>query len=325
MRVGRWVVALLASAGTLGGCSNAGQDRILAVQGTGIVNGFLYFDRNGDGSYDAGDTVLTGVAVHLIVSGTVDTVGSAKSDTAGLVRFALVPAGPVTFTVDSTTLPVGGLHVLNISAPSLVIAPGDSFGVRVRASYLQLGVPQARTVAAGTKVFVVGVALNPANVFGDSTVHMADTLAAILVTRVRGLVSVGDSIRWLAVRSTRNGQPTLDNPTLYPLGQAAATPALPVAAAVAAAAQGGAIDAALVQLTRVTVADTATVAGNLHLTVKDNSGTCTVQLDTVAGFRGFGLAADTVGDTLNVTGVLSPNGSGAWIVLPRSTADVVPQ
>ncbi len=264
------------------------------------------------------------MAVHLIAGNTSDTVASAKSDTIGTVHFVGVPAGPITFAVDSTTLPAGGLHVLAISPPTVTVIPGDTLGVQVRVSYLQLSVPQARSVAVGTKAFVVGVALNQADIFGDSTVHIADTLAAILVTRVRALVAVGDSLRWLAVRSSRNGEPTLDNPTLFLLGQGAATPSTAVTSAVAGTAQGGALDATLVQLTDVTVDDTATVSGNLHLTVNDGSGACTVQLDAVAGFLGFGLAGDTIGAALDVTGVLAPTGTGTWFLLPRSVTDVSP-
>ncbi len=316
---------LLEGAGFLFGCSNAGQDRILAVQGTGVINGFVYFDRNGDASYDGGDTVLTGVAVHLIATGTTDTLASAKSDTVGMVHFASVPAGSITFAVDSTTLPTGGVHVLAISAPTVSVAAGDTFNVEVRASYLQVDVPEARSIAVGTEVFVVGVALSPANVFGDSTVNMADTLAAILVTRVREPVGVGDSVRWLATRSSRNGEPTLDNPTPFLLGQGAATPTSAITSAVASTAQGGALDAALVQLTDVTVSDTVTVSGNRQaLTVSDGSGPCTLQLDAVAGFSGVALAGDTIGATLEVTGVLVPTGTGRWFLFPRSVFDVIP-
>jgi hypothetical protein len=320
----RSVGLLLLGAGFLVGCSNAGQDRILAVQGTGVINGFVYFDRNGDASYDGGDTVLTGVAVHLIASGTFDTVASAKSDTAGMVHFGSVPTGSITFAVDSTTLPTGGLHVLAISTPTVSVAAGDTFNVEVRASYLQVDVPEARSIAVGTEVFVVGVALTPANVFGDSTVNMADTLAAILVTRVREGVGVGDSVRWLATRSSRNGEPTLDNPTPFLLGQGAATPTNAITSAVASTAQGETLDAALVSLADVTVSDTATVSGNRQLTVSDGSGPCTLQLDAVAGFSGFALAGDTIGAALDVTGVLVPTGTGRWFLFPRSVSDVIP-
>jgi len=78
-----------------------------------------------------------------------------------------------------------------------------------------------------------------------------------------------------------------------------------------------------VKILGATVQDTATVAGNRRLTVTDGSGPLVVQLDTVAGFRGALLARDTVGATLDAMGVLVPAGTGTWMLVPRTPADVV--
>ena len=307
----------------MAGCSNAGQDRVLGVEATGIIHGLVYFDRNGDGAFGAGDTIVTGVGISLIATGTFDTIARVKSDTAGAFRFATVPVGNVTVAVDSTVLVTQGIHLLKVSAPSVLVTPGDSFSIRVAAGYPQVSVAQARGLAIGAKVFVLGVALNQQPAFGDSTVHIADTAMALIVTRVRALVAVGDSVRWLATRGTRNGQPTLDNPTVLTLATGANTPLHAVTSAVAGSASAGTLDAALANVAHAKVLDTATVSGSRQLTVNDNSGPLTVQLDSVAGFFGPFVTGDTVGATVTVTGVLVSNGAGAWVLLPRFPSDVI--
>ncbi|HKW40739.1 MAG TPA: SdrD B-like domain-containing protein, partial [Gemmatimonadales bacterium] len=231
---GAGVVAIVGTAALLGSCLNAGQDRVLAIQATGIIKGLVYFDRDGNGVPDAADTALSGVTVRLIVSGTQDTVARAVSDTGGLLRFDGVPIGTIVVAVDSTTIPTDSLRITRIDVSTVKVTPGDSFAVRVAVSFPQLDVTNARTYALGKKVFVVGVALNNVSAFGDSTVHLADTTAAILLTGVRPLVAAGDSVRVLGTRRTRSGQPTLANPTIVGLSVGAATPSHQVTTALAA-------------------------------------------------------------------------------------------
>src|SRR2546428_903430 len=157
------------------------------------------------------------------------------------------------------------------------VTPGDSFVIRIAISFPQVTVTQARALPVGKKVFVVGVALNDVVAFGDSTVHLADTAAAILVTGVRTPVFVGDSVRMLGTRRTRSGQPTLDSPAVFTLALGAATPARQVGTALAASADTGRLDAALAKVVGAMVQDTATVAGNRQLTVTDGSGPLVVQ------------------------------------------------
>ena len=305
-------------------CQNAGQDRVLGVQATGIIKGLVYFDRDGNHIPDAADTVLAGIGTRLIVSGAQDTIGRAVSDTAGLVRFGAVPVGTVVLSVDATTIPGDSLQVTRIDVPTIRVTPGDSFVVRIAVSYPEVTVAQARALAIGKKVFVTGIALNNAVTFGDSTVHFADTSGAILATGFRTpFVFTGDSDRVLGTRQTRNSQPTLDHPTVFTLAVGAAPPLHQTSTVLAASANGGPLDAALVRVVATRVLDTATAAGNRRLTVNDGSGPLVIQLDTIAGFRGAALAADTVGARLDATGLLAATGAGTWFLLPRTPSDLI--
>ncbi len=305
-------------------CQNAGHDRVLGVQATGVIKGLVYFDRDGNHIPDAADTVLAGIGLRVIASGAPDTVGRAVSDTAGLVRFGAIPVGTVIVSVDATTILGDSLMVTRIDLLTIRVTPGDSFVVRIAVSYPEVTVAQARALAVGKKVFVTGIALNNAVTFGDSTVHFVDTSGAILAAGLRTpLVFTGDSDRVLGTRQIRNGQPTLDHSTVFTLAVGAAVPLHQTSTALAASANGGPLDAALVKVVATTVRGTATVAGNRRLTVDDGSGALVIQLDTIAGFRGAALAADTVGARLDATGLLVATGAGTWFLLPRAPSDLI--
>jgi len=175
---------------------------------------------------------------------------------------------------------------------------------------------------------VVGVALNPSNSFRDTTLHVQDTSAAIRVTRVRAAaVFPGDSVRLLGTTSRRSSLPTLDNVSVFPLGTTFLPTASQVTTAVAATAQGGALDAQQALVLNATINDTASVAGDFKLTVDDGSGALEVLLDATAdpAFRAPLLPGLYVpGNKFDVVGVLVPTGlAGVWRLKPRSAQDLV--
>src|SRR6185503_17827924 len=160
--------------------------------------------------------------------------------------------------------------------------------------------------------------------FGDSTMHLADTSGAVRLTGVRTLIVLaGDSVRVLATRSSRDGQPVMDRGLVFSISTDAATPVHVIKSNVASAADSGKLDAALVRVLNVLITDTSTVQGNRRLIVNDSSGPLVVRLDSIVGFRGTALLPDTVGARLDVVGLLVPTGSGAWMVKPRGPFDIV--
>jgi hypothetical protein len=92
-----------------------------------------------------------------------------------------------------------------------------------------------------------------------------------------------------------------------------------VSTATAATANAGLLDAGLVQITGAIVSDTATVAPDFRITASDGSGSLTIILDgNLTFFRGN----FRVGRSINVKGVLVPDGSGSWTLKPRDPSDV---
>jgi hypothetical protein len=160
--------------------------------------------------------------------------------------------------------------------------------------------------------------------FRDTTSHLADTSGQLRMTRVMlraGLTgnAPGDSVSALGTSSMRAGQPTLDLALISRFGSR--PPPIPFAVTTMAAstASGGTLDAALVQVIGALVSDSITVAPDFQVTASDGTGPIVIILDAN---QPFARNQFRPGRSLNVTGVLVPNGAGAWILKPRATSDV---
>jgi len=309
-------------------CSNVGEDRVLAIQATGIVRVAVYFDRNGTRVLDAADTGLTGVGVRLILRGARDTVARGASLPDGSLRFAGIPVGRYVVDVDTTTFGTDSFRLTRVDTSLVEVTPGDSLSVKIAISYPQVTVRQARALTPGKKVFVVGVAQNGSATFGDSTVHLADTSSAIRLVAVASPTQVRDSVRVLGTRGVDGfGLPTMTNTVVAILGTNVTVTPRSLSTRLARNADTGRADAALVKVLNALIQDTATVPGGRRLKVNDGSDTVQVRLDSIPGFTPAFLAAnlaiDTVGARICATGLLIPVSAGVWLLKPRSTADVV--
>lgn len=316
-------VLLGALAGT--SCEHAGEDRVLAVEAIALVLGIAYFDANGNRAVDASDTPHPGLGVRLVARGTRDTVAKVTSDANGAYAIIGIPVGDYRVVVDTTTLG-DTIQVVRVDPPEIRLRPGDSVLVQVGVSFPIVSVQQARGLTPGRRVFVEGIALNSPGLFGDTTVHFVDASGVIRATRVRPTlipVGAGDSLRLLGRRSSRAGQPVLDDVTVFFLGVGLVPPAPDVATAEAADARGGALDAALVRIASAAISDTATTArGDVHLTVDDGSGPLVVVLDADAGLATAGFEPGVV---IEAIGVLVPTGAGDFRMKPRFNSDLVRQ
>jgi hypothetical protein len=312
------VVALLA------GCSNAGKDGF-SVQQTGTVQGRVSFDVNGSGAFEQGtDTGLALIGIRLVAQGTRDTIARVTSGAAGAFTLTDVPLGTYILAVDASGFS-DTIQVEKIDSASFSVPPGGTVTVNVQLSYPRVSIAAARALAQGRHVFVVGVAVNSAATYVDSTVALADTSGSIRLTQVRASFQAGDSLRLLAATAQRSGQPTLDAPTVYPLGQGHPPTAVALTTVLAANAASGARDAQLVSVSGATISDTSRTSNSFVLTVSDGSGPLQIQLDRTAdaAFQAANLPGSFIpGNKLDVLGVLVPTGTGSWRLRPRSAADV---
>ena len=182
---------------------------------------------------------------------------------------------------------------------------------------------QVRQKPLGTRVFVDGVALSWPNLFGDSTMHLADSAGAIrVINTVQGNIFQGDSIRVAGAVAQRDGQPVIANATIYRLGLGTVVSKANLTPGEAASALTGLLDAAYVHLTG-TVRDTATVAADFRAVVWSGSGTdsVTVVLDADVGFSQAAISRWFSGANVDVHGLLVPE-SGVWVLKPRAQSDI---
>jgi hypothetical protein len=215
-----------------------------------------------------------------------------------------------------------------------ILVPREGFAgewmLKPRASLdLRVTVPrvtttEARAMVAGSLVEIHAVALNGVATFGDNTVHIVDPSGALRTINVNASFQfAGDSIRARGVLAIREGQMVLTQTTLVVLGKSVIPPPSHIATEVANTANGGVLDAALIEVRDAEVKSLSAFPGqDVFLTVNDGTGALVVILDRDTGIGTAGLA---VGNKVNFVGVLVPTTSGTWQLKPRSPADVVKQ
>ena len=304
-------------------CENSGSGRVLEIDATGRVEGLVFFDANGSRAFeDVADFPLEDVGVRLLDPASRDTVVRTDSDEDGLYDLLRVPVGSYEVTVDPESIEEG--QVVVIDSALISVAPDDSLTVDITVSFPVVTIDEAREVPPGLVVFVEGVTLNSSQTFGDQSVHLADENSAIRTFGAEpGAIALGDSVRVLGVIDTFDGQPVLAEVITFDIAAAAVPVGQRVTTEVAAGADAGRLDAALVEVNNALINDTATVAGDLVLSVDDNTGPLDVVLDADIIFR---LTATFVpGAVLRATGLLVPNGPDTWALKPRFDADLQAQ
>jgi hypothetical protein len=316
------LASIIVVALSLNGCLGTGEDRVTSIDATGTVGGLVYFDANGSREPDETDPPVALVGVRLLVGGTTDTLVRTLSDQAGLFTMPTVPVGIYEVAVDPVTIP-DSLQLVRINPDFLLASQDDTATSFIALSFPIVSIDEARQLPEGERVFVQGIALNAQSTFGDQTVHVAGRTGAIRVLRVgEPNVFAGDSVRVLGTTSLLDGQPVLNNATVFGVSIASVRPPERLTTSIAASGGIGTLDAALVQVVDVTVADTATIADGFLLTVDDGSGALAVLLDKDAPF--VDPTAFVPGLVIDATGLLTPTPDvpNTWTLKPRSDADL---
>jgi hypothetical protein len=315
------VVLLLAAAA----CNNAGSDLGPAAFPTNAITTLSYLDRDGSHTPTAADTVFAGVRVSLSPFGGGKAIQTVTSSSAGVARFNGVPLGEYSITVDAASLG-DSISVVAIDSSHVKVEVADTnIGVLIRLGFPEGSIRAVRLLPVGTRVFIRSIVLSGVQSFRDTTSHVADSSSQIRLTRVslrggRTGNNPGDSVSVLGTVSSRAGQPTIDNAVISTFGQRPAPIAIPVSTATAASASGGSLDAGLVVITGAIISDTATAAPDYRVVGSDGTLPVTVLLD---GNINFIRSAFRPGRTMNVRGVLVPDGLGAWVLKPRDGGDVI--
>lgn len=312
-------LALVAAA-----CDNAGTSLGFPSLATGGVVVQFVLDRDGSNSLTSNDTLIVGARVSLTPPGGGKAIKTATSGTTGNAVFENLVIADYGILIEPSTL--GDSLVIENVNPTVVrlVAAASPPVVNVRLGYPEASTRKIRQLPLGRRVVTRGLILAGVQSFRDTTSHVKDTAGAIRLTRVTirngSGNNPGDSVTAVGRVSSRAGQPTLDQAVITTFAQRPAPTAVLLSSAVAATAQGGALDAALVQLTGVIISQSGPQGPDFRIVASDGSGPITIILD---GTLPADPAAFPVGRTMNARGVLVPDGNGKWQLKPRNGNDIV--
>ena len=164
-------------------------------QTTGLIGDTIYLDQNGDGQQGPGETGIEGVTVQLFDStGSVQLAGTV-TDENGHYYFPGLAAGTYVVKVVTTSLPGGGVGLVNTDDPGVGGAPdtGDNQSTVVLAAgginLLQdfgyhAGTPNAISGTVWNDQNADGILSGEAGVYAGVTVALKDGNGNILATTV---------------------------------------------------------------------------------------------------------------------------------------------
>ena len=307
-------------------CSDATDVELLEIGGQGALAGLAFIDLDGSGGQTPADTPMVSVEVLLLTS-TGEVVREEMTDSIGTFLFDDVPVG--SYRLSAATSVLGdSLSVLSESQVASV-ALGDTAQLDLGTTFAVLSLPEVLAAPVGRRVITSGIALNARVNFGDGQVHFAADSTFLRGLQVeRSSLAAGDSVRLTGRVVMDNGRPALEEVTPFVLVTSAAL-VLPRSVTVGEArtADGGRLDAALVQIRDAEITDTSSVGDDFRFWA--TSGPDSVEV-IVRGFLGLNTEAfrpDTIVRLDRLTGLLSPREDGPggvrWQVLPRSGGDVV--
>lgn len=316
----------VALAGLLAGtaCENAGSSLGFGEAATGTIRVGIFLDRDGSKTPSAIDTTPAQIRVQLQPAAGGGVVRSQLTDQDGLAVFEGVPFGEYRVRPDPTILG-DSLLVGRVDSATISVVPTDTIGdVVVRLDYPETSVKAARALPTGRRIFLRGILISTLQTFRDTTVHLADTSGFLRLTGAGFLGSTtgnnaGDSVTVIAYTGQRDGQPVATQARIFRLALRPPPVPIPVSSAVAATADLGRIDAALVQVTSATISDSVTVAPDFKVVASDGSGNLEILID---GTIPVNRTLFRPGRTMTVRGVLVPNGAGGWRLKPRDGSDI---
>ena len=318
----------------LAGCNETTSQAILEIEATGNVQGFLFLDLNGSGLPEPNDDGIEGWEVRLEQPGG-GVLATAVSDTAGAFEFEDVSTGQMVLSLDSSLLG-DTVEIFGTAFESFTLGLGETKVLQPGVTYPSHEVADVRTLDVGTPVFATGIALNSLSL-EVRELHVWSDGSVIRVTDLPGAgILAGDSVRVFGRTARDLGQPILGQGEVFPLGIATSViEPVDVTTAVADAADGGALDAALVQVLNAAVIEVEDLnLEGLRVVIDDGSGPFELRLRSFLGQSSDEIQADST-DFERIRGLLVPRedalaagperSSGRatvrWTLLPRSQAD----
>lgn len=311
-------VALLCA---VAACSDLSDVDLLVIDADGSLSGLVYRDLNGNQQLETTDEPAAGVTVELRSEGGANVLHSAITDVNGQFVLQQVDVGAYEVGVDplfvADSLVPYGLPAL------LSVRPQSDTTLQIGLTYHLLSIPEARAADPGRRVLVEGIALNRLFFPGDDIVHISTGEGYLRILEVEsGGPSIGDSVRIVGTTALDQGQPVLTNEaSLFQVEGSVRFPTADLVSTGAAdEAQGGTLDAALVEVRGAVISSTSEDSDSFYATASDGSGALRIRLK---GFLGYNTDSFTPGRTISFArGLLVPAGGGRWDLTPRGPSDI---
>ena len=295
----------------------------LSVEATAQVTGQMYLDSNGNGIFESEfDDVVSGANVRLSSAASDVVIAEEVSDASGVFAFSDVPVGTLRLAVDESFL--ADSLVARFERPdTFSVAADDSLDVLVGVGPPERAITEIRSLPPGEQVFASGIALNDWGEL-DGALHLENGGAYLRVEDVPSIdVGPGDSIRVSGRTALLESEIVLVDGQAFSLERdARPVIAQGITTGEARGAGGGDLDAALVELTQVTVTSTTVVSDGFVMVGNDGSGGVAIRIRDSTGVDPAEVSAGDVFPT--VRGLLVPTGPGVWEVVPRSRDDANP-
>jgi hypothetical protein len=307
------------------------------IEGTGTVEGLLYFDADNDELFDPsdGDEPVEGVGVAVRVRDTDAVIASGTTGEDG--RFAIPGVAPGTHDVffDDTSVP-DGVFVCENPVRTTVRLDAPSFvGVPTRAACL-ITIAEAQQASQGDFVIVRGIVTASPSQFDESDMAIQDETGGIWLStsvldnqgiQVGDVVEVGGTVAYPPVEPALWLVDVVQRDVVLGAGGFVA----PEETTTAAIAASGPVfrDPLQNRLAVVRAAELTSAfdqGGSRNATLDDGSGQTVIRVESVLSPNsGDGILTTTgmtVGNCYDITGIVG-GFFGTGQIFPRTVADIV--
>ena len=303
------------------------------IEGTGSVEGFLYFDADSDRRFDPsdGDEPVAGVGVAAVVRGTSQVLATATSGADGRFRIEGLPAGSHELLFDEASVPEG-VFVCQNPVPATVFIDETAFTEVAARPACLITIAEAQQAAAGEFVLVRGVVTAFPGQFDEGDAAMQDETGGIWLFSgaLEGQgIEVGDLIEVGGVVNLDVQALQLANVELRQIVKDVGVPdpiELTTAQIAAASDARDPLQNLLATVRGARLVTGFTSGGSRNATIDDGSGPTVVRVESVLSpDSGDGILAALgleVGKCYDMTGIVGTF-FGLAELFPRSPDDIV--
>ena len=328
---------LMAAAVALSACESGEPAPPFEVAGTGSLEGFLFFDANGDGLFDpsAGDRALNNVHLSLRERNTSSVIAGSTATTDSNGRFVLsgLPVGTHDLVIDTTGVGAGTAFCQNPLPVDIHLNETQFSEVAARAGCV-ISIADAEKKAAGSVVTVAGIVTARPNQISASSGYwyIEDATGG---TQLFGIalgghtIAVGDSVEVTGTLSLFSGELEISNGQVNSYA-AAVRQIQPVTVTTKQAADASDptanLQGRLIKISKARQTSEFSAGGGRNATFDDGSGAITVRIESAlvptAGDVATTYPLTTPGKCYDITGILRDFSTGAQLT-PRSLTEIV--